>query len=177
MELCGHSFHVSKILCNIFTEVLHFCINYHCNMTCYYKISDISLKLQKGGRGGEEGVEVEGDLNLTEYFLYLNGLQCKPLQLRKILLSTFLYLNSLQWKPLQLRKILFSTFLYLNGLHCKPLQLRKILFSTFLLVERFAVQTVAIKKILFSVFFLYLNGLQCKPLTITEMLSAFRFCA
>ena len=32
MELCcWHSFHVSKILCNIFTEVLHFCINYHCN--------------------------------------------------------------------------------------------------------------------------------------------------
>ena len=59
MELCGHSFHVSKILCNIFTEVLHFCINYHCNMTCYYKISDISLKLQDGGGGG---VEVEGDL-------------------------------------------------------------------------------------------------------------------
>ena len=60
MELCGHSFHVSKIRCNIFAEVLHFCINYHCNMTCYYKISDIGLKLQDGGGGGR--VEAEGDL-------------------------------------------------------------------------------------------------------------------
>ena len=41
-----------KILGNIFTEVLHFCINCHCNMTCYYKISDISLKLPAGREGG-----------------------------------------------------------------------------------------------------------------------------
>ena len=91
--------------------------------------------------------------NLIQYFLYFND--CKPLQLRKILLSTFLYLNGLQCKPLQLRKILFSTFLYLNGLQCKPLQLKKILFSTFFVVEQFAVQTK----------------------TIREMLSIFRFCA
>ena len=56
MELCGHSFHVSKLFCAIFS--LKFCISVFITTVALQNQCDISLKLQDGG----EGFEVEGDL-------------------------------------------------------------------------------------------------------------------
>ena len=83
------------------------------------------------GRFALQTVAIKKNL-IQYYFLYLNG-------------------NGLQCKPLQLRKMLFNiVFFYMNGLQCKLLQLRKMLFNII-----FCISTVctAIKKILFSIVF------------------------
>ena len=66
--------------------------------------------------------------NLNQYFFFnMNGLQCKLLQLRKILFSIFFVHERFAVQTVAIKKNLIQYVLYLNGLQCKPLRISQML--------------------------------------------------
>ena len=76
--------------------------------------------------------------NLIQMFLYLNGLQCKPVQLRKILFKCFVF----ERFAVAIKKNLIQYGFVFGRFAVQTVAIKKNLIQYFFVFERFAVQTV-----------------------------------